>query len=70
MECLPTSSIMFSSPNCSGSSFNGLFEQDHCFTKLIADEFKKKSGFILKGKIDMVAAQYQYQYLYLLYKPS
>ena len=30
----------------------------------------KKSGFILKGKIDMVAAQYQYQYLYLLYKPS
>jgi hypothetical protein len=28
MECLPTASIMFSSPNCSGSKFNGLFEQD------------------------------------------
>lgn len=28
MECLPTSSIMFSSPNVSGSQFNGLFEQD------------------------------------------
>jgi hypothetical protein len=28
MECLPTSSIMFSSPNCSGSNFNGNFEQD------------------------------------------
>ena len=28
MECLPTSSIMFSSPNVSGSQFNGVFEQD------------------------------------------
>ena len=28
MECLPTSSIMFSSPNCTGSKFVGLFEQD------------------------------------------
>tara|TARA_Y100000813_G_scaffold198107_1_gene185046 strand:+ start:436 stop:1368 length:933 start_codon:yes stop_codon:yes gene_type:complete len=30
----------------------------------------KGAGFILKGKIDMVSAQYQYQYLYILYKPS
>jgi|MDSV01.3.fsa_nt_gb hypothetical protein len=28
MECLPTSSIMFSSPNCSGSDFTGTFDQD------------------------------------------
>ena len=30
----------------------------------------KKLGFILKGKIDMVSTQYQYQYMYLLYKPE
>ena len=30
----------------------------------------KQAGFILHGKIDMVTAQYQYQYLYILYKPS
>ena len=36
MECLPTSSIMFSSPNCSGSSFNGLFEQDIEFISVYA----------------------------------
>ena len=30
----------------------------------------KNIGFILQGKIDMVATQYQYQYLYLLYKPE
>ena len=28
----------------------------------------KNVGFILQGKIDMVTAQYQYQYIYLLYK--
>ena len=36
MECLPTSSIMFSSPNCSGSQFNGLFEQDIEFISVFA----------------------------------
>jgi len=36
MECLPTSSIMFSSPNCSGSQFNGLFEQDIEFISVYA----------------------------------
>jgi ubiquinone/menaquinone biosynthesis C-methylase UbiE len=30
----------------------------------------KNMGFILKGKIDMITAQYQYQYIYLLYKPT
>ena len=30
----------------------------------------KNMGFILQGKIDMVTAQYQYQYLYLLSKPQ
>ena len=30
----------------------------------------KSSGFILKGKVDMVSAQYEYQYLYILYKPA
>lgn len=30
----------------------------------------KNTGFILQGKIDMVSAQYQNQYLYLLYKPE
>ena len=30
----------------------------------------KNTGFILKGKIDMISAQYQYQYLYILYKPQ
>ena len=36
MECLPTSSIMFSSPKCSGSQFNGLFEQDIEFISVYA----------------------------------
>jgi len=36
MECLPTSSIMFSSPNCSGSKFNGTFEQDIEFISVYA----------------------------------
>ena len=36
MECLPTSSIMFSSPNCSGSKFNGIFEQDIEFISVYA----------------------------------
>jgi hypothetical protein len=36
MECLPTSSIMFSSPNCSGSQFNGSFEQDIEFISVYA----------------------------------
>ena len=36
MECLPTSSIMFSSPNCSGSDFNGIFEQDIEFISVYA----------------------------------
>lgn len=31
---------------------NGLFEQDHCFTKLIANEFKKKSGFIPQENVE------------------
>ena len=30
----------------------------------------KNIGFILHGKIDMVSTQYQYQYLYVLYKPE
>ena len=30
----------------------------------------KNLGFILQGKVDMVTTQYQYQYLYLLYKPE
>jgi len=30
----------------------------------------KNMGFILKGKVDMVTTQYQYQYMYLLYKPT
>ena len=30
----------------------------------------KSVGFIMKGKIDMVSCMYEYQYLYLLYKPS
>jgi len=30
----------------------------------------KNIGFILHGKIDMVTTQYQYQYMYLLYKPK
>ena len=36
MECLPTASIMFSSPNCTGSKFNGLFEQDIEFISVYA----------------------------------
>jgi SAM-dependent methyltransferase len=30
----------------------------------------KEMGFILKGKIDLVPVQYEYQYLYILYKPE
>ena len=30
----------------------------------------KELGFILKGKIDLVPIQYEYQYLYILYKPE
>lgn len=30
----------------------------------------KSVGFILKGKVDMVTTQYEYQYLYILYKPE
>jgi SAM-dependent methyltransferase len=30
----------------------------------------KNLGFILHGKVDMVTSQYQYQYIYLLYKPQ
>ena len=30
----------------------------------------KELGFILKGKIDLVPVQYEYQYLYVLYKPE
>lgn len=30
----------------------------------------KDIGFILKGKIDLVNIQYEYQYLYILYKPE
>ena len=30
----------------------------------------KNIGFILQGKIDMLRCQYQYQYLYVLYKPE
>lgn len=30
----------------------------------------KNIGFVLQGKVDMVTTQYQYQYLYLLYKPE
>jgi ubiquinone/menaquinone biosynthesis C-methylase UbiE len=30
----------------------------------------KSIGFILKGKVDMVQCMYEYQYLYILYKPA
>ena len=30
----------------------------------------KQTGFILKGKIDLVKAMYEYQYIYILYKPE
>lgn len=30
----------------------------------------KETGFILKGKIDLVTVQYEYQYIYILYKPE
>ena len=30
----------------------------------------KNSGFILKGVIDMVGCQYEYQYIYILFKPN
>ncbi len=30
----------------------------------------KSAGFIMKGKVDMVSTQYEYQYLYILYKPE
>ena len=30
----------------------------------------KQLGFILKGKADLVNVQYEYQYLYFLYKPE
>ena len=30
----------------------------------------KELGFVLKGKIDLVPVQYEYQYLYVLYKPE
>tara|TARA_R100000541_G_scaffold12903_3_gene21560 strand:- start:38 stop:1099 length:1062 start_codon:yes stop_codon:yes gene_type:complete len=36
MECLPTSSLMFSSPNCSGSNFIGSFDQDIEFISVYA----------------------------------
>jgi len=36
MECLPTSSIMFSSPSCSGSDFIGSFDQDIEFISVYA----------------------------------
>ena len=29
----------------------------------------RQTGFILKGKIDMVGCQYEYQYIYIMYKP-
>jgi len=30
----------------------------------------KNAGFVLQGKVDLVNIQYEYQYLYILYKPS
>jgi len=30
----------------------------------------KQTGFILKGKIDLVRTMYEYQYIYILYKPE
>ena len=30
----------------------------------------KQRGFILKGKIDLVRTMYEYQYIYILYKPN
>ena len=30
----------------------------------------KETGFVLKGKIDLVSVQYEYQYIYILYKPE
>lgn len=33
-------------------------------------QMAQDAGFILNGKIDMVACQYEYQYIYILYKPE
>ena len=30
----------------------------------------QESGFTIEGKIDLLKAQYEYQYLYILSKPS
>ena len=30
----------------------------------------RQAGFILKGKIDMIGCQYEYQYIYILTKPN
>jgi len=30
----------------------------------------KTAGFIMKGKIDLIKAGYEYQYLYILQKPA
>ena len=30
----------------------------------------KSAGFVMQGKIDMTSTQYEYQYLYILYKPE
>ena len=30
----------------------------------------KSAGFVLEGKVDMVSSQYEYQYMYILYKPE
>jgi hypothetical protein len=38
MDLLPTSSLMFSSPNVTGSSFNGFYEQDIEFVSLYAEK--------------------------------
>ena len=32
--------------------------------------FAKNAGFIVKGKIDLIKAGYEYQYLYLFQKPA
>lgn len=30
----------------------------------------QEAGFILEGQIDLIKAQYEYQYLYILVKPN
>ena len=44
--------------------------QLHIPTQRYILSLAKEIGFVLKGKIDLVPVQYEYQYLYILYKPE